>query len=125
VVATIADRARLKPPSTLSDAERKIFVDLVSSVDAKHFNKSDLPLLCRYVEAAALAAQAAAELKKHGAVIGGRVNPWVTVQEKSMRTMIALSLRLRLSPQSRMRTAKPMGRMSVYEKMALEDGDAD
>jgi hypothetical protein len=31
----------------------------------------------------------------------GRISPWTVIQEKSVRSLVALSMRLRLSPQSR------------------------
>jgi hypothetical protein len=104
--------SRLEPPASLSESERTIFIDLVNACDAKHFRQSDLPLLVRYVEAAALSDQAAQELRQ-GAVVNGKVSPWLTVQEKSVRTMVALSMRLRLSPQSRI-DPKTLGRHEPY-----------
>lgn len=93
---------RLAPPKNLSDRERALFIELVSTNTPEHFRPSDLPLLCRYVEAACLAEQAAFELRQNGAVIGDKPSPWLVVQEKSVRAMTALSMRLRLSPQSRL-----------------------
>jgi phage terminase small subunit len=92
--------SRLQPPASLNEPERNLFVDLVTACYAKHFQQSDLPLLIRYVEAACLAEQAAGELR-HGAIVGGKPSPWITVQEKAVRAMISLSARLRLAPQSR------------------------
>ena len=100
---------KLKPPTSLSLPERELFNALIDAVDRKHFRSSDLPLLCRYVEAAVLAEQAAKELREHGAVIDGRASPWLVVQEKSVRTLNSLSLRLKLSPQSRL-SNRAMGR---------------
>jgi hypothetical protein len=55
-VAPVDDEPfRLKSPASLSDAERVIFVALVTTCDARHFRPSDLPLLVRHVEACALA----------------------------------------------------------------------
>src|SRR5262245_35438548 len=85
---------KLEPPATLSPAERQLFVELVAAVDRKHFRPSDHPLLARYCEAAVLAEQAARELREHGAVVDGKPSPWILVQEKSVRTLTALSLRL-------------------------------
>jgi phage terminase small subunit len=93
---------RLQPPATLSPPERKLFDELVAAADRKHFRATDLPLLCRYVEAAVMAEQAARELREHGAVIDGKPSPWIVIQEKSVRAMTALSMRLRLSPQARL-----------------------
>jgi hypothetical protein len=91
---------RLEPPSFLPKAERSVFLDLVNSADPDHFRASDLPLLCRYVESIVLADRAARELRR-GAVKEGKVSAWIVVQEKALRAMIALSMRLRLAPQSR------------------------
>jgi phage terminase small subunit len=92
---------RLKPPTHLGPDERRRFDELVESCDSTHFRRSDLPLLCRYVEADALGERAAAELRVSGPVINGRASPWLTAQEKAVRALVALSMRLRLSPQSR------------------------
>ena len=83
---------RLNPPTSLSAAERAIFFDVVAACDRDHFRPSDLPLLVRYVEAAALGDQAAEQLRL-GAVINGKPSPWITVQEKAVRAMVALSMR--------------------------------
>jgi hypothetical protein len=88
-----------------------LFVDLVSTNTPEHFRPSDLPLLCRYVEASCLAEQAAQELR-NGAVVDGKPSPWLAVQEKSVRAMTALSMRLRLSPQSRL-DSKTVARAQV------------
>jgi len=116
---------RLRPPASLSEAERSIFVDLVAANPPSHFRESDLPLLCRYCEATALAEQAARELRKEGAVIAGRTSPWITVQEKSVRAMVALSMRLRLSPQARApnNPSRKSAPTSAYERMALDVKD--
>jgi phage terminase small subunit len=50
--------------------------------------------------------QAVREMREHGAVVNGKVSPWITVQEKAQRAMVALSMRLRLSPQARREKAQ-------------------
>jgi phage terminase small subunit len=112
---------RLHPPASLSEAERTIFIDLVTACEPKHFHPSDMVLLCRYCEACALAELAAAELRREGAVLSGKVSPWVVVQEKTVRAVVALSMRLRLSPQARQpnNPSRPQP-TSVYDRMALE-----
>ena len=67
---------RLNPPASLSTAERAIFFDVVAACDRDHFRPSDLPLLVRYIEAAALGDQAAEQLRL-GAVINGKPSPWI------------------------------------------------
>ena len=103
---------RLLPPVSLSDAERTVFVDLVAACDPTHFRPSDLPLLVRYCEAVVLAERAALELRL-GAVVDGKPSPWITIQEKAVRAIVALSMRLRLSPQSRI-DPKTRGRQQAY-----------
>jgi phage terminase small subunit len=115
---------RLRPPASLSEAERTAFIEIVNSCDPKHFVRSDLPLLCRYAEASVLAEQAARELRQGGAVISGRPSPWIAVQEKAVRAMVALSMRLRLSPQARQPnnpSRKAAGAVSAYDLMEPDD----
>jgi hypothetical protein len=112
---------RLRPPATLSPLARKVFVDIVTNEEPAHFRPSHLPLLVQYAEAVALAERSARELRRDDA------EPlWLARWEKATRVMVALSMRLRLSPQSLAANnptrSKPM---SYYEKMALEAGDAD
>ena len=121
VSALVGRRSRLRPPPTLSEPERTAFIDTVSSCKPEHFQMSDMPLLVRYCEAAVLAQQAATQLRVEGAVVGGRVSPWLCVQEKAIRELVALSMRLRLSPQARAANnpSRPQPQASHYEKMAL------
>jgi phage terminase small subunit len=102
-------RIRVQPPGHLGETEVQRFADLVASCDPQHFRDSDVPLLARYIEADVLAERAAAELRANGAVIDGRPSPWLTVQEKAVRAMVALSLRLRLAPSARL-DPKTVGR---------------
>ena len=95
--------SRLRPPATLSDRERTIFADLVAACDPHHFRASDVPLLTRYAEACALADLAAEHLRTEGAVTTfGRPSVWLTVQAQTLKSIVSLSMRLRLSPQSRL-----------------------
>ena len=91
---------RVQPPDHLSADEQRRFTEIVSTCDARHFRPSDTTLLVRFVEADALAERAAKELRKHP-VVDGKPSPWLAVQEKSVRALVALSMRLRLSPQTR------------------------
>ena len=122
VVGVDGRPGRLRPPATLSDSERTVFVNLVGACKPEHFQASDLPLLARYCEATVLAEQAAEHLRTEGAVIAGRVSPWITVQEKAIRALTALSMRLRVSPQARApnNPSRPQP-ANVYERMALRD----
>src|SRR6516162_1240026 len=90
----------LRAPESLSEPERKLFVAIIRNCGADHFRESDLPLLCRYVEASVLAERAAEELRQKP-IIDNKPSPWVVIKEKATRDMVALSMRLRLSPQAR------------------------
>jgi hypothetical protein len=90
----------LVPPASLSATARVVFVDLVAACDPTHFRPSDIPLLVRYSESIVLADQAALELR-NGAVVKGKASPWLAIQREAIKAMVALSMRLRLSPQSR------------------------
>jgi P27 family predicted phage terminase small subunit len=120
VVRVDASVSRLRPPAELGEEEQQIWQVIVGTCDSKHFMRSDAPLLARYCEAVVLARRAAAALTSEGPVIAGRTNPWLTVQEKAVRAMVSLSMRLRISPQARRETPavkSPPG--SVYD--LLED----
>jgi len=80
-----------------------------------HFEASDVTLVARYANATVFSEQAEARLA---------VNPDDTkalaLWEKATRAMSALSLRLRISPQSRRERAKNHRRMTWDEKFRLE-----
>jgi phage terminase small subunit len=118
----LAPRAtRLRPPASLSEPARKVFIGIVSTSSSTHFAPSDLPLLTTYCEACALAERATAELSR--APVDKHSKALITF-EKATRVMTALSLRLRLSPQSRTPTsAKPAPTTSYYEELRLENDD--
>src|SRR5262245_66416872 len=76
---------QLVPPRSLSKAERRMFVDLVTATDTDHFRESDLPLLVRYVEGIVLADRAAVELRRCAVTEDGRPSPRLVVQDKDKR----------------------------------------
>ena len=65
---------QLDPPDCLAPDERRRFIGLVGACDPQHFRASDLPLLCRYVEADALAERAEMELQATGPVVDGKAS---------------------------------------------------
>ena len=120
---------RLAPPPHLTGPEREVFVELIATNAPDHFRRSDIFLLVSYCSAVVLNQRAAEELRT-APIVKGKNSPWLNIFEKTGRAMVALSMRLRLSPQAR----KPnqikgkSQRLSIYEKMALgqteEDDDA-
>jgi phage terminase small subunit len=99
--AHISLNRHITPPSHLSPAARAVWDHIVGNLDPTHFVESDAPLLEQYASSAALAAEAFGHLEAEGAVVGGKPNAWLTVHEKAVRASVALSARLRLSPQHR------------------------
>jgi P27 family predicted phage terminase small subunit len=92
---------RLKAPDSLSDRAKQIFERLTASVNPDQFRPSDMPLIEQYANAICMAETAQNELDTNGAVVDGKTSPYIAIQEKAIRSMVALSMRLRLSPQSR------------------------
>ena len=121
---------RLQPPAHLGPAATRVFRDLVARVPAGQFKPSDLSLVCRWAEWTAVADRAAAEIAT-GELVDehGRPSPWIAIAERASKQLVALSLRLRLGPQSRASKApktEAPGQQSYYERMAAEgneDGD--
>ena len=118
---------RLRPPDTLSEGARQEFLRIVSTEKPTHFTRSDLSLLCTYCEAAALAERAIKE-----AMLESPPNKqWLAAWREASRSLKDLSLRLRLSPQSRQghnhaRPGSTPRPMSVYDRIRLaEKGDAE
>ena len=63
--------------------------------------ESDGPLIEQYATAILNAQEAQRQVDKYGLVHGLKMSPWATSLEKMQKMIVALSLRLRLSPQSR------------------------
>jgi hypothetical protein len=122
-----ADR-RLKPPDSLSDAARRAFVDLTTSVPSNHFKASDVALVCRWAEMTALAERCAFEMEQPGGLVtvDGKSSAWVTTHANATKILALLALRLRLGPQSRALKApkKDVGPISYYDRQrAQKDWD--
>jgi hypothetical protein len=125
-VTPFGPSARLKPPKTMSEAGRQVFLDLVLGSKAEHFQATDLPLLVRYSEASAMAERAEAEMARQP-LVEGKANPWVGIHGQMTKAMQGLSMRLRLSPQARApnNPTRPERPLSVYDRMDLERQNED
>jgi hypothetical protein len=121
---------RLHAPSELSAEERKIFANLVASCKPEHFRDSDTPLLVAYVRAVVMERRAATVLNKGDSKASARLmQAALSRWSQATKAMVALSLRLRLSPQSRApnNPTRPQAvqRPTSYYDRAHLDGDAD
>jgi phage terminase small subunit len=113
---------RLRVPDELSPAARKEFLRVVTTEKPTHFTASDLSLLIQYCEACALAAKAMDALQRD--LPGPR---WLALWQAATKVMQGLSMRLRLSPQSRQPnnpSRKPVERLSFFERLQIE-GELD
>ena len=102
---------RLQPPADLSAEGRQLFLDLVLANEPTHFRASDLPLLSAYVRAVLQEQAASAHYEAEGHVTAdNKPSAWLAVLGQSQKALVALSHRLRLSPQSRTPTKFRKGR---------------
>jgi hypothetical protein len=118
-----AEPPRLSPSSDLTEAERQIFTDIVLSVRPSHFMPCDRPLLAAYARAIALERLASGELARAGYVEeNGKPSPWLAILQQASKSMLALSIRLRLSPQGRrpaITVERRAKQVSYYDEQAL------
>jgi hypothetical protein len=112
---------RLRPPDSLSNGARQYFISIVADEKPEHFKASDLPLLCQYCEASAMAETAMAELWNDP----DSPTNWMMRWQRATHAMSLLSLRLRLSPQARQPNNPKRQNLSYYERRALEGPDDD
>jgi|SRR3990167_7165406 len=118
---------RLVPRQGMPEEVSAIFREIVSLVPVGHFRRSDTYVLESYAQAIYTSRKAYADLQREGGVMQtGKLNPLVAIQEKSDRTICALSARLRLAPQQRT-DPKTTGRQrftsSAYA--AFDEGNDD
>jgi phage terminase small subunit len=121
-VTQYGEPGRIPPPAGLGQAEKRAFTDLITSVPASQFVRSDLALLTSWAETVALRERMAARIAVEGEITeAGKVNPAVAIHREAVKTLIALALRLRVSPQAR-RQEPPRQKVvtSYYERLDLE-----
>jgi hypothetical protein len=112
-------------------SKKRAFLDLVLSVPSNQFAACDLPLLCAWAETVALRERMATRMSVEGELDDkGRPSGAFTIHKEATKTLNALALRLRVSPQARMQKApKREVRASYYERLELEgvldDGSDD
>ena len=87
VFPVIEHRPGVTPPSSLTKAERSLFIELVAN--AEHLRPTDTPLLASYVQATIASRRSARDPSK------------VDVWEKATRLQVSLATKLRLTAQSR------------------------
>jgi hypothetical protein len=120
---------RLRPPAHLIGPAREVFIEIVTSLDPSHFQPADVHLLCAFAGAVCMERQARDHLEREGPVVDGKPSAWVSVWEKSQRGVVAISLRLRLSPSARVgnrNKVRSEPKLSYYDRARmLEPGGVD
>jgi phage terminase small subunit len=119
--------ARLRPPASLGEPEKRAFLDLVTTTPAGQFQASDLPLLCRWAELTVMCEQAQGELAAGGMVVTddkgkASASPWFSIYTQATKALSGLALRLKVGPQARAPKApKKIAAISYYERMELAE----
>lgn len=114
---------RLAAPLNLSEDERALFVDIVSSKPAHHFESSDAVLLVSYCHACILERTASGHLAQQGVVTtdNATTSAWFNVWATASKQMVTIGRALKLSPMARKpyqeRPAKANSSLSYYERM--------
>src|SRR6266850_3427515 len=118
--------ARLQPPTSLTKDEREAFIMLVINNKPDHFKPSDAPLLIAYSQVICQL-QEASKMIHRGVVFEGKISPWISVQERLIKSMVALSMRLRLSPQARApnNPTRPARPINAYDQLEVNNGYLD
>jgi len=102
---------RISPRPEASAQVRALFAEIVASVDHTHWRPSDSYLVESYAQAIITERTAYQMIALEGMIIGARTSAWLAVAERATKQIVALSMRLRLSPQSR-NDPKTVGRRS-------------
>jgi hypothetical protein len=115
---------RLSPPGDMSEAEKAVFLDLICSAPAGHFEPSDMALLRSWVETTLIARRAAKRLELEGMDADSKPSMWLGVHRDAVRTLAVLSVKLRLSPLARSPSTRAphikAASTSAYDRMYVE-----
>ena len=83
------ERALLRPPASLSEAERSIWVHVITAARPEHFRPGDEPLLMRFCEVSAACDHAAEKLRTDLAK-GRMPSSWLSTQERLLKMLVVL-----------------------------------
>lgn len=105
---------KVKPPTGMTKAGKKLWIQLVDSIPNENFMPSDMPIMETYCETLVSFRNARKMVDEQGEVITvfdddgnvlrSAVNPWSTVMGSAASKITALCTKLRMSPSSRMKT---------------------
>ena len=105
----IIGRTRIRPFEGMGALEKAVWVRMVNSCSAEHFIEADMPLMAAYCEMYVQYRRAMDELKAVPLTIvadNGRIcaHPLVATVKSFSGTLSNLTMRLRLSPSTRIQT---------------------
>jgi phage terminase small subunit len=122
-----ADPARPVPGDELTAEEAAVFRGIVAAVTPDHFQESYLVLLVAYCQAVCQHRRAVEALRAGGEVTAdGKPSPWLKVAAHAVRTMMGLSMRLRISPQARREKARVPTHMDwTARRLLKQEADYD
>lgn len=92
---------RLVPPPWLTDEQKTVFDQTVSSVKPGHFRPCDLPVLVAYVVSYVNFLRASDTLDREGLMLGDGPHPMHKILREERTALSLLASRLRLTPASR------------------------
>jgi hypothetical protein len=96
------ERPHLTAPTGLNAKESALFLRIIDASSAEHFRQNEVELLVSYVQATLMVRDAA---RKH------KIDEW----EKAVRIQLALAMRLRLAPSTRL-DPKTVNRFQVNDQ---------
>ena len=118
-----------KPPACYDKASaeiKRLFNEIRDSAPPSHFRKSDDTLIEGLARAKYQARQDQANIEKHGAYCGAKINPAAISLEKQQKLIILFTRALRLSPQTRMdRKARSLQGEPVNGPKPWDEGEID
>lgn len=124
LAAVQLSHTRMEPPMQLTGRQCDLWREITGSLPADFFRPGDVPLLVAYCKAYDFYLLAAAELEANGVTIeteGGRrqANPAANVMVTQASALAQLSVKLRLSPSSRV-SEKKAGRQANETSQAIK-----
>ena len=114
---------RLRPPSSLTQAEKKEFTGIVLACPSGHFRQADLPLVVRYAKTLVAERHAAAMLDAEPIIEGNKPSPWLAHWQARTRAITTFARMLGVNPAGRSSVKAPADKqgigLSYYQRMAL------
>lgn len=96
-----ANKRRLRAPDDLQPEARRVWSEVVDTLPPDRFHASERPLLALYCRSMVTAERALTAIDRDGPLIGDKINPALRLFDTSVRQVVSLATKLRVTPQSR------------------------